>query len=537
MSVLFTTISEKNPVTVNDVCSALAKVGGGVKPRAEDEADFVKLLAACHDCAASIDALPDYDVPTDGKRFPRKNVHRVQPSEQVLGAAWAHTFSIKDDFIQGPLSGKTVCLKDCICVAGVPQILGTEIIEPWEPTSDATVVTRTLEAGGEIVGTANCENWCQSTSSFSSAHGTVENPHAAGYSAGGSTSGASALVGAGLVDIAIGADQGGSIRVPAALCGCVGLKPTFGLVPYTGIASNDAINDHAGPLASNTMDTALCLDAISGYDGIDDRCFGAPKPSSTTFAADLAAPSAADLRGFRIGILKEAFEQATVEPRMKTAVLSAANRFKELGATVAEVSVPDHNLGTAIWTIQQRIAGSLSLLGHTTGRRGQGLPALHAARLPWTQEKFDKCFPTTQNTMLNGLYLMERFPSIYAKTLNLIRRLTDSYDRVLKDYDVLILPTTPFVAPRHGTLTTPIATIEPTVGLTCNTAMFDATGHPALTLPVGWLSAKDNKDIYLPVGMQVIGGMWEDGKVLRAAYVWEQSFDWKAMKPVVNGMH
>jgi amidase len=144
----------------------------------------------------------------------------VQPSEQVFGASWSYKFSIRGPSINGPLSGKTLCLKDCISVAGVPQLLGTDIIQPWTPIDDATVVTWALQAGAEIVGTTNCENLCQSTSSFSSAHGTVDNPYAVGFSAGGSTSGAAALVGGGVVDIAIGADQGGSIRVPAALCGC-----------------------------------------------------------------------------------------------------------------------------------------------------------------------------------------------------------------------------------------------------------------------------------------------------------------------------
>jgi amidase len=180
----------------------------------------VKLLAGLHDVATLVESLPDYELPTDLERFPRRNIHRVEPSEQVLGHAWAHTFNIEGLSIKGPLTGKTVCLKDCITVSGVPQILGTEIIDPWIPKGDATVVTWVLEAGAEIVGTATCENWCQSTCSFSSAHGTVENPYAKGYSAGGSTSGAAALVGGGFVDIGIGADQGGSIRVPAAHCGC-----------------------------------------------------------------------------------------------------------------------------------------------------------------------------------------------------------------------------------------------------------------------------------------------------------------------------
>jgi amidase len=125
-----------------------------------------------------------------------------------------------------------VCLKDCIAVAGVPQTLGTKIIEPWTPEGDATVVTWALEAGAEIVGTANCENLCQSTSSFSSAYGIVENPFAEGFSAGGSTSGPAALVAGGIVDIAIGADQGGSIRVPAALCGCKSPKCLSGTIIY-----------------------------------------------------------------------------------------------------------------------------------------------------------------------------------------------------------------------------------------------------------------------------------------------------------------
>lgn len=282
------------------------------------------------------------------------------------------------------------------------------------------------------------------------------------------------------------------------------------------------------------MDTALCLDAISGYDGIDDRSVGAPRHGTTSFATDLRKSGVTNLNGIKVGILTEAFEQAIVDPGMKTAVLSAAEKFKDLGATVEDVSIPDHLLGTAIWSIQQRISCYLTLMGQAHGRRGQGLTALEAARLPWTQEKFNECFPTTKNILSNGAYLMHSFPSIYAKCLNLTRRLKDAYEKSFETYDVLILPTTSFVAPRHGTLTTPIATIQPTIGLTSNTAMFDATGHPAMTIPVDWLPAKEDPNVYLPVGMQIVGGMWQDGKVLRAGYAWEQNFDWKKLKPKVH---
>ncbi|KAL2220287.1 putative amidase [Thermoascus aurantiacus ATCC 26904] len=459
MSVLFTSVSASNPVTVEDVRRIFGQIG--FTPAAEDEDDdYVRLLVALHDCAETVASLPDY----------------------VFGNAWVHTFSIQDDSIKGPLTGKTVCLKDCIAVA---QLLGTHTFEPWTPDFDATVVTRVPEAGAEIVGTTNCENLCQSTCSFSSAYGTVENPHAAGYSAGGSISGAAALVAGGVVDIAIGADQGGSIRVPAAL----------------------------------------------GYDGIDDRAIGAPKPGTMTFAADLQASESDGLSGFKIGILAEAFDQPALDPALKEFVQEAAWKYKELGATVDVVSVPDHNIGTAAWTIEQRFSGCLTLLGKAHGRRGLGLTKLESAKLPWTQEKFEKCFPTTKNVFLNGLYLMEKFPGLYPKSLNLSRRLRDSYERVLETYDVLILPTTSFVAPKHGKITTPLETIKPTVGLTANTAMFDATGQPAMTIPVGFLPAKEDPNVFLPVGMQIVSGLWKDNKVLRAGHAWEKAFDWKQRKP------
>lgn len=182
--------------------------------------DFRTLLAAAHDCAEGVAALPDYQPIPDQGKYPRENVRRPSEDEQVLGHAWAHRFLIRGNPEGGLLTGKSVSLKDVIAVAGVPQLLGSDVIPSWTPSTDATVVTRLLEAGADIHGTSTCENFCHSTSSFTSAQGTVDNPHASGYSAGGSTSGGAALVAAGLIDITIGGDQGGSIRVPASLCGC-----------------------------------------------------------------------------------------------------------------------------------------------------------------------------------------------------------------------------------------------------------------------------------------------------------------------------
>lgn len=500
-----------------------------------------------HDCAEHIISLPDYQPVPDTERYPRQNLHRPTAEQQDFGNAWAHKFLIRGDADPkngSSLKGKSVCLKDCIAVAGVPQFFGSDAFPAWTPSTDAVVVTRVLDAGADIVGTCTCENFCNSTSSFTSAQGTVHNPHCSGYSAGGSTSGGAALVASGLVDCAIGSDQGGSIRVPAALCGCkcisltrreqstnevilgVGLKPTHGRIPWTGITSGDAIDDHAGPLTQSVLDAAMFLDALAGYDGIDDRSLGAGAHGSHGFADSLS--SSENLAGVRIGILREGFEHSFVHPNVRESVLSAAMKFQSLGATVEEVSIPSHLEGPAIWTIQQRIAGAMNIMGQAHGRRGLYLTEFEHARLPWTTDNFDKLFPSTKNTVINGIYLADKFPGLYGKTMNLGRKISDDYEKVLKDFDVLIMPTTPVVAPKHGDPNgTPLQCFEPSIGLTLNTAVFNVTGHPAMSIPVGAAPTKEDPTVHLPVGMQIVGGLWQEKKVLKVGHAWESAYDWK----------
>ncbi|KAK1980688.1 amidase [Colletotrichum cereale] len=531
MSVFFQNISTDNPVQKGDVEKLLKPLGLSIKP--EESADYQRLLAAVHDCATRIDGLPDYQPVPNTKRYPRENLRLPTAEEQDFGHAWAYRFLIRGDSRADSslvsLEGKTVCLKDCIAVAGVPQFFGSDAFPPWTPSTDATVVTRVLDAGADILGTATCEHFCNSTASFTSAQGTIENPYRQGYSAGGSTSGGAALVGSGKIDIALGTDQGGSIRVPASFCGCVGLKPTHGLVPFTGITSGDSIDDHAGPLCRTVAEVAQCLDVISGYDGIDDKSLGAAAHGSYDFFTSLQS-SSGRLDGVKIGLLKEGFNQEIVEPRVRDHIITAAKKLESLGATVDEVSVPLHLEGPSIWTIQQRIAGSSGILGRASGRRGLGLTEFDKARLPWSDSSFQKLFPSTKNTVINGLYLSERFPGLYSKTVNIGRQISDAYQKVFETYDVIIMPTTPFVAPQHGSRETVLSSFEPTIGLTTNTAVFNVTGHPAMSIPVGFLPAKDDAQVLLPVGMQVVGGLWQEKKVLNVGYAWETNFDWKTLK-------
>lgn len=270
------------------------------------------------------------------------------------------------------------------------------------------------------------------------------------------------------------------------------------------------------------------MDAISGYDGIDDKSLASPKPGSTNFAATLKA-SSGRLDGLRIGVLKEGFGHSAVSSEVRESVLVAVRKFEALGASAEEISLPEHLHGPAIWTIQQRIAGAQTLLGQNAGRRALYTTEMEQSRLPWTDEGFQRAFPSTKNVIINGLYLMSRFPGLYGKTVNIGRELSDKYQTLFAQYDVIVMPTTPVVAPKHGKRGLPLESLQPSMGLTINTAIFDVTGHPAISIPVGLAPGKDDNNVMLPVGMQIVGGLWQEEKVLKVAHAWETRFDWKNM--------
>ncbi len=225
-----------------------------------------QIVAPLVNAYAALDAAPDELPPV---KYPRGPAHRPSPEENPLGA-WYVTTSIKGK-PGGKLAGRRVALKDNVCLAGVPMAIGADLLDGYAPEVDATVVERILDAGGEIAGKAVCEYYCVSGGSHTSTSGPVHNPRKRGYTTGGSSSGSAALVASGDVDMAIGGDQAGSIRIPASHCGIVGLKPTYGLVPYTGIAPLEITLDTCGPMTADVGDNALLLEVIAGPDGIDSR--------------------------------------------------------------------------------------------------------------------------------------------------------------------------------------------------------------------------------------------------------------------------
>src|SRR6204780_3139345 len=284
-----------------------------------------------------VEAMPDY---LPEVKYPRTPGYQPEGEENKYNAWYVKT-TIKGAQ-GGKLAGKTIAIKDNVCVAGVPMMNGASTLEGYVPTPDATIVTRILEAGGTILGKTHCEYFCFSGGSHTGAKGPVHNPHRMGYSAGGSSSGSGVVVATGEADMAIGGDQGGSIRMPASFCGIYGMKGTHGLVPYTGVMPIEITIDHTGPITSTVYDNALLMEVLAGADGLDPRQY-APKTANYTERLKKG------VKGLRIGIVKEGFGLPVSERDVDAKVMAGAQVFRKLGATVDEISVPMHLWGPAIW--------------------------------------------------------------------------------------------------------------------------------------------------------------------------------------------
>ena len=279
--------------TVSDLVEAGAQLG--MRLSEAEAADYLAAMAPLLEGYDVVDGMADELPPV---RHPRVPGYRPEGDDNPHNA-WYWKTAIKGA-AHGKLAGRKVAIKDNVCVAGVPMMNGASVLEGYVPDVDATIVTRILDAGGEIAGKTACEYLCFSGGSHTNATGLpVHNPWKRGYTTGGSSSGSGAAVAAGDVEMAIGCDQAGSIRIPAAMCGIVGLKPTHGLVPYSGVMPIEMTIDHAGPMTDTVANNALLLEVIAGADGLDPRQVGVPDDRSYTDALERGA------EGLTIGVLKE----------------------------------------------------------------------------------------------------------------------------------------------------------------------------------------------------------------------------------------
>ncbi len=476
--------------------------------------EFMGLMEASIKHYDTLDQMPDNLPPVV---YPRTSGYRPTADENPYNAWYVKT-DIKGA-PRGALAGKTVALKDNVCLAGVPMMNGASTLKGYVPDVDATVVTRMLDAGATIKGKAHCEYFCFSGGSHTNATGPVQNPRKLGHTTGGSSSGSGALVAAGEVDIAIGGDQGGSIRMPASFCGIYGMKPTHGLVPYSGVMPIETTIDHTGPMTGNVYDNALCLEVIAGKDGLDPRQY-APRTDAYTAALGKG------VRGMRIAMVREGFGRPESEVVVDETVRRAGDLYRKLGATVDEVSIPFHATAMAVWLPIAAEGGTNQMMrgnGMGTGWKGLHTTSLLDYHANW-RSRADELADPLKITMFLGEYF-QRFHRghYYAKAQNQARNLRKAYDDMLASYDILMMPTTAMRAPPIPPSDAPLGlVVQRAFEMIENTAPFDVTGHPSMSVPCGMVDG-------LPVGMMLTAKHWAESTIYQAASAFEAAGDWTRM--------
>ena len=378
----------------------------------------------------------------------------------------------------GPLLGVPIAVKDLFATRGVRTTAGSRILKHWVPSRDAAVVARLRAAGAIIFGKTNLHEFAYGVSTANPWWGIARNPHDPTRSPGGSSGGSAIAVVTGLCAGALGSDTGGSIRVPASLCGCVGLKPTFGAIPLDGTFPLGWSLDHAGPLARTVDDAGLLLDVLTGTDA------GRRARRTTT-------------RGLRVGVLRGPIFRK-VQPRVSNQVDAAAAALRRRGLRVREVSIPEMD-----WTIATQL---VTLRAEAS--------AVHSR---WIRTR-PRSYGTDVRTRLQLGALVAAADYVLAQRMR--GRLRAAVGRVFQDVDVLLLPTTPITAPVIGDRSVRWRSGEEPVdgALVRLTAPFNLTGLPALSVPFGRAGG-------LPVGVQVVGRWMDETRVLAVGRLIEELAD------------
>jgi amidase len=474
--------------------------------------DYMKLTAVVLEGYDELDQYPDplrAVVPAV-----RIALARPQPEDDPLNGIVRRCSVKATEVTTGPLTGKQIGIKDTVCIAGIPISCASRLLYDYVPDIDATIVTRILEAGGHITAILNTDDFAFSGGGHTSVYGPGLNPANPKHVAGGSSCGSAIAPSAGLVDIAIGGDQGGSIRIPSAWSGIVGLKPTHGLVPYTGIVGFDQTIDHIGPMARTVEDIALMLQVIAG---VDHTCFD-PRQPDRIEVPQYANALTGSIKGMRIGIIREGFATPESLPEVDRAVREAARFLGALGAEMREISIAAHRQVVPLWNCIA-IEGGVDSFYH--GHAAYQTKGWYNTRLMSAMSRAIKTnggdfSATAKLGVLLSQYMRNQYHGVfYGRAQNMVRTLTAVYSRALKEFDILLMPTTPQTAHEipPGVEQDRMAHIGQALNMVRNTAAFDLTGHPSITVP-----CRDVKG--LPVGLMLTAAHFNEVTLLRAAHAY-----------------
>ncbi|MBL8153021.1 MAG: amidase [Anaerolineae bacterium] len=423
---------------------------------------------------------------------PLLNAYITVTADRALADAHAAEAEIARGAYRGPLHGVPIAVKDLYETAGIPTTAGSSFRRDFIPTQDSAPMSRLRDAGTVLLGKLNLHEWALGVINDNPYFGSCLNPWDTGRSPGGSSGGSGAALAADLCAGSLGSDTRGSIRIPAALCGVVGLKPTFGRVSLRGVVPLSGSLDHAGPMTKSVADAALLLQAIAGYDPADPGSVDVP-------VEDYSANLTAGVKGLRIGVAHDAFFRA-VAPEILAAFEAAAELLARLGAALRPV-----DLGFAQETVQtSRVMVSCDAA------------AFHQERLIEHPDAFGA---DVRGRLEGGT----RFTGVeYALARRSQTELKHRLAALFQGVDLLITPCTRMVAPR---LDDPKAVEQSRASLSYLTAPFNMAGLPCLSVPCGFTAD------HLPIGLQIVGRPWQESLVLRAGHAYEQAAGWHLREP------
>jgi len=413
------------------------------------------------------------------------------------------------------LTGIPLGIKDLLCTKGVRTTCGSKMLENFMPPYNATVVERLNAAGSIMVGKTNMDEYAMGSSTETSAYQKTKNPWNLACVPGGSSGGSAACVSADQAFASLGSDTGGSIRQPAALCGIVGLKPTYGRVSRYGLIAFASSLDQIGPFSKDVEDCAIMMGAIAGHDPKDSTSADVPVP-------DYVAEMKKSAKGLKIGIPKEFFPDG-LNKEVSEAVKKAIEELKKLGAEIHEVSLPASPYGLAAYYVLAPSEASSNLARYDGVRYGLRVPGENIVEM-YSKTRAAGFGPEVKRRIMLGTYALSSgyYDAYYLKALKVRRLIKQDYDKAFEKVDVIATPTAPNPAFRFGEKTgDPLAMYLEDVF----TVSINITGMPGLSVPCG-LSKSG-----LPIGLQLIGKPFDEATLLRTAYAYEQATDWHKQKP------
>jgi aspartyl-tRNA(Asn)/glutamyl-tRNA(Gln) amidotransferase subunit A len=416
------------------------------------------------------------------------------------------------------LAGAPVAIKDNICVKGLQTSCGSRILGPYRPPYNATAIDRLIQAGAIISGKTNCDEFAMGSSNENSAFGPVKNPWDLSRVPGGSSGGSAAAVAAGIVPVALGSDTGGSVRQPAAFCGVIGFKPTYGRVSRYGLVAFGSSLDQIGVLARNTSDAAAVLQVIAGRDVHDATTADVPVP-------DYIGETEKNLeQGFRLGVSRALLGEG-LDDEVRQSIDAAIDTYRELGAEIVDVDLPHAKYAIAVYYIIATAEASSNLArydGVRYGFRAENAPGLRDMYRRTRDEGFGA---EVKRRIMLGTYVLSAgyYDAYYLKAQKVRALLRQDFADAFARCDLVLTPTTPTPAFKFGDkVDDPLAMyLNDVYTVTANLA-----GIPGVSVPCGQ-SAEG-----LPIGMQLLGSYWAESTLLRAAHAFETVRPFTARPPV-----